>query len=695
MPHNAIFGVPNHIVVGGVLALVAAIVVVAGAAWALRRMPVRTRTDRRPRPIGGRRPTLDGIRAVAILAVIAYHFGFGGAQGGFLGVDVFFVLSGYLITSLLLAERERTGRIALVAFWVRRAKRLLPALLVLLVVVVFWIGANTSRFELTMRRDDVMSALFYWANWHFIGSGEDYFAQFISASPVRHTWSLAIEEQFYLAWPIICAVALLITQGRRHVVAAVCIVGILGSAIAMFMLYTPLDPSRAYYGTDARIHQLLIGALLAVLMTQLRSVRLRRIAIVIGPTAGLILLLSIGLLPDSAPIYYQGLSVALALVTAMLVWSLEVAPESTLARIVGVRPMAWIGEISYGLYLWHWPIALAVDHATGPFALLPSTVSLGAERLSLTFGIATASYYLIEQPIRRGRMPAIGASVRRFAVATLVAIVAVIGIANWQTNSGAAAAADVVTWPKGCPEFSICLRHQGSPGAPVIAVIGDSIAMSLDPAFLAISEQRDWTYVLEATGYCRTTNLMGAHTGDALNERYTSECYAKIPTLERKLLEIWHPKVVIDIDNREVTSATGPDGSTYVRGTPEMLQLEERALTDLAKTITGGGSQLVLMNLSPVSTPDCTQVSKITTDQCRPAVNNIDRSYYAVYDHVAHAVTGVSQFSITDRVCPGDVCSPIVNGLILRSDGVHFTRSANLWLAATISARVASVSGLR
>lgn len=642
-----------------------------------------------------RRPALDGVRAVAILAVIAYHYGFGWGQGGFLGVDVFFVLSGYLITSLILSERERTGTIALLAFWTRRAKRLLPALFVMLIAVAFWVGAYGSPFEAIVRRNDIMSSLFYWANWHFISSGEDYFAQFMTASPVRHTWSLAIEEQFYLIWPIVCVIALSAARGKRKVIAAVCVIGIVVSAVAMALLYTPDDPSRAYYGTDTRAHQLLIGALLAVLMTQLQSARLRRLAFVVGPTAAVILLAAFALLPDTAATYYQGLSVALAVVTASLVWSIEASPRAWFSRCVGIRPMAWIGEISYGLYLWHWPIILAVTSPVGIFASLPDPVGLSAERLALTFGIATTSYYLVEQPIRRGKVPAIGPSARRFALATVVVIVAVMSITNWQTSSGVAAATDVVTRPTNCPQYSICLRHQGPPGAPVVAVIGDSIPMSMDPAFLAISEKYGWTYVLEAASDCRSTHLEGTNPTDAVIQGYNKDCYARIPALEQKLLDTWHPEVIIDIDFKDTENALAPDGSTYKSGTPQMLALEQGAMTDLAKQVTGSGAKFVLMDMPPALPTDCVDPGKMSSNHCQIKVSAANKSYYAMYAGLAQTISGVSTFSLNDMICPGDICVPVVNGIIVRYDGIHFTQQADSWLASSIYSRIVDATGIR
>ena len=187
-------------------------------------------------PAAGYRPALDGIRAVAVMAVIAYHLGYRWAPGGFIGVDVFFVLSGYLITSLLLAEHARTGGIALAAFWFRRARRLLPALFAMLIVVAIWVGLSASPFEMPMRREDLFWTLFYGSNWHFVQSGQDYFAQYGSASPLRHTWSLAIEEQFYLLWPLMVVGALWIGRRRPVILAWACVVGIASSVAAMAIL---------------------------------------------------------------------------------------------------------------------------------------------------------------------------------------------------------------------------------------------------------------------------------------------------------------------------------------------------------------------------------------------------------------------------------------------------------------------------
>src|SRR3954452_22304186 len=214
------------------------------------------------------RPALDGVRALAVLAIIAFHTTTV-LPGGFMGIDVFFVLSGYLITTLLLRERARAGRIRLGQFWARRARRLLPALLVVVTTVALadWLTAPIDRLD--ARRGDLLASLLYYANWHFVSVEENYFAIYQGASPLRHIWSLGVEEQYYLLWPLLLIALMLLLAGRLRSLLAVCLGGAALSAVAMAALYDPAYPERAYFGTDARAHQLLIGAALAVLM-QLR-----------------------------------------------------------------------------------------------------------------------------------------------------------------------------------------------------------------------------------------------------------------------------------------------------------------------------------------------------------------------------------------------------------------------------------------
>src|SRR4029077_13524515 len=199
-----------------------------------------------------------------ILGVLVYHLDKNWLPGGYLGVDLFFVLSGYLITSLLLAEHARTGRINLLAFWMRRVRRLLPALLVVLVVMAVIIQLQGDVLAEGAARGDLLATLFYVANWHFVTSGQSYFSQYLSVSPDLHTWSLAVEEQFYLLWPLV--VVAVLARFSRRALAVVAVVITLASATRMAILFNPVDPSRVYYGTDTRIFEILFGALAALIL---------------------------------------------------------------------------------------------------------------------------------------------------------------------------------------------------------------------------------------------------------------------------------------------------------------------------------------------------------------------------------------------------------------------------------------------
>ncbi|MGD0765697.1 MAG: acyltransferase, partial [Dehalococcoidia bacterium] len=225
------------------------------------------------------RPGLDGIRALAVAAVLAYHADFPWARGGFLGVDAFFVLSGYLITTILLTEWNARGGIGLLAFWTRRARRLLPALYLMLIGVAIYAVFMASPLELDKIRGDALATIAYVANWRPIFTGASYFDRFSIPSPLNHTWSLAIEEQYYLIWPLLLLFLLRVRRLTPNALLAVTLAMAAASAILMGALFQPgHDPSLVYYGTDTRAQSLLVGAALAMLLLRTGPVQ--------GPLSG-------------------------------------------------------------------------------------------------------------------------------------------------------------------------------------------------------------------------------------------------------------------------------------------------------------------------------------------------------------------------------------------------------------------------
>jgi peptidoglycan/LPS O-acetylase OafA/YrhL len=345
-------------------------------------------------------PGVDGLRAVAVAAVIAYHLGAGWLPGGFLGVDVFFVISGFLITSLLLAEREAKGRIDLKRFWTRRALRLLPALFLMLIVVLA-VMVIIHPGEVGRLRGAVLASLGYVANWYFAFANVPYFEQFGRPSVLQHLWSLAVEEQFYIVWPPLLALSLLFVRLRYLLIAVV--VAIAGSTFLAWVLWEPYaDPSRIYYGTDTRAVGLLAGVLLALVWPAARkaseaSTHAR--AILDGAGVACLAAVALGLLTlgDLDERLYRGGLLAMAVATAGLI-AVAAHPASRLGKAIGNPVMVWIGLRSYGIYLWHWPVVML----TRPDVDIPlDGPPLVLLRLALTVGAAALSYKYVETPIRR------------------------------------------------------------------------------------------------------------------------------------------------------------------------------------------------------------------------------------------------------------------------------------------------------
>ena len=357
-----------------------------------------------PAPARFRVPGLDGLRALAVTTVIVFHLLPGTLIGGYLGVDIFFVVSGFLITTLLLRERGATGRISLRGFWIRRARRLLPALGLLLLAcctAALFIGGDA----LVGLGTQVVGAVTFSSNWLFIADGSSYFGETVPEL-FRNLWSLAVEEQFYLAWPLL-VVALLVRIPRPARLALIAAIAI-ASAVWMALAYSPLDPTRVYYGTDSHAFGLAIGAFLAVLLLD-RGVagtgqtrRGIRWALGLGGTlaiAGLVALAVI--MPGDAEATYRGGLVLVSVLSAVAIAAL-LMPGSLLARVLDLPPIRWVGVRSYGLYLWHWPVFVLVGAAlpTWPREGLEAG-AIGGIALAITVLAATLSYRFLEQPIRR------------------------------------------------------------------------------------------------------------------------------------------------------------------------------------------------------------------------------------------------------------------------------------------------------
>lgn len=389
-------------------------------------------------------PALDGVRALAVCAVIAYHLGLGWAPGGLLGVGVFFTLSGYLITDLLLAQWDG-GRRRLGEFWARRARRLLPALYLMLIVVSVWVAVGFHS-RLGDVRGQVISALLYVNNWWQVSEHVSYFAQFGPPSPLNHLWSLAVEEQFYVVWPWLLLIGVWAVRERqrplkiRPRLAGVTLALAAASAIEMALLYHPsLDPSRVYDGSDTRAFGLLLGAALAMVWpSRALTGRVTAGARWIIDGLGIVGLAAIVVLVwrtnQYSPFLYHGGLVLLSL-AAVLVVAAGAHPASRLARVLGFGALRWVGVRSYGIYLWHQPIIVlttpASSHGVQPVRAIA--------QVAASVLLAALSWRYVEEPIRHGALGRMWAAARAVSWrprlvpvgvrAGIVAVVLAVGLA--------------------------------------------------------------------------------------------------------------------------------------------------------------------------------------------------------------------------------------------------------------------------
>ncbi len=606
-------------------------------------------------PLAERRhiTALDGARGAAVIAVLLFHGGV--LRGGYLGVDLFFVLSGYLITSILLAETARSGTIGLGGFWARRARRLLPALFLMLVAVCAYAIFIAKPTELNQIRDDFLATLGYVANWHLVLADYDYWRLFTSPSPLNHTWSLAIEEQFYVLWPLVAlGVGFIVRRGRTTIAWARAmfftslILSIASAALALQIWHSSKGTVRIYYGTDTRAAAILFGAALAswIAWRGAASTKRGRLSLeVLGVIATAILIWAYFRL-EQGGLYSGGLLICSLAATAVI--AAITHPESgPLARAFSARPFVEAGIISYGLYLWHWPIYVWLNADRVGLSGWP----LLTVRLAVTIAVALLSYRFVEKPIRYGAFSA--KTLRWF---TPCAAALLVGLALISTRGAEASPIKQKTIKE---ETANAVKNTiYHPGASRVMIVGNSVGWLLaNEGFAPLEREFNMVTLNAARPMCHFPTVR-TQRGPELGE-------GNIPL---DCTEAW-PSAVEEFDPDVVVLLLG---ATHIGGerngrwaTPcESLYKEwtTQGLADATRVLTSLGARLVISTnaYSPLF-------------GYAPEVAPLTKCQNASMERYAKLHPEVGLIDLAKRVCPKyNVCEPVEDGVRLRPDFIHY-----------------------
>jgi len=621
-----------------------------------------------------------------VLVVLAFHVHAPHFSAGFLGVDAFFVLSGFLITGLLLRDVRVHGRVRLGHFWSRRVRRLVPAVLVMVAAVVTWGAFFAPISQRAALRTDVIATLLNSANWRFISSSS-YFAGDGLISPLEHTWSLAVEEQFYLVWPLLITLVVMALRRRRaatdgpirtNVPRAVGIMAATGVVISVGLLawfYDPNAPERAYMGTDARAFEPLLGALLACLVTSERfRAAVRRYAgsaIILGLT-GLalgVLLLGAGGATGTAPAYYRGGALAVSAACGLLVLgAAHGRAENPVVRLLGNPLAAWLGRISYGVYLWHWPMSVWLLRDDGVFsarqALLVVTLSVAA---------AAASFYLVEQRVQ-ARRAALWLSPKRLL--WVLPLVLVLGI-------GTAGAAVQTPAP---PPGSVSRK---------VLVVGDSVPARLFPAFEEVAIARAWQVENGAKGSCPAIGVAITDSHGALFNPKIN-CGEVIPALQTQSIKDFTPNVVVAWSRYEMADRLSDNGKHLVAGTAPFWAAQRASLRSMTNRLASGGAKVVIVK---TARPGKGMGSRCTPAACPEFLRRLVQhdglrvTWNKLLDEEAARDPRIRVISMDDVYCK-DAAEPcndkLADGTFARPDGSHFSKRYMPTVAKVFAERIAS-----
>ncbi|HEX7132863.1 MAG TPA: acyltransferase family protein [Iamia sp.] len=642
------------------------------------------------------RPHLDGIRALAVVAVILFHLGYGWIPGGFVGVDVFFVLSGYLITGLLLTEAAERGSIALGRFYARRARRLLPASLVVLLAVIVGSNALLDQIQQQTVGQDVTWSALYAANWRFVQGGVDYFTPGDVPSPVQHFWSLAVEEQFYLVWPLVFLGLWRLSTGRGRrpeatgrLLAVVAVLGAASAGLSLALAGTDVG----YFGTHVRAHQLLAGAGLAIAARRWGDRLPTGRAAAIGGAAlaavGLATLAWTATSLDGAEAYPGRLGLLVTAASLALVAGVDLAPPTPISRALGTAAPAAVGRLSYSLYLWHWPVivfapVLAEAHANPMLAerWLVATV---------TVALAGASYLVVERPVRfrlvpRAPKPAVVAV--GLALSVVVSVVGVPFLQPREPYAEVALAARDDLAPTGpCPyagadwgpgaDAEPCVYRRG--GATTIAVVGDSHAQMWQPAIDRMAAEHDLTVVVATRRGCPVNDLTLRSFHDDGTPFTDYPCTTWRRRVYERLVEEYDPAVIYaETRSHDWSFLDGDDGGTVEPDDDDHLAAWTDAWDPALDLLTAGTGQVVVAETipqMPFNVPACLAEHGPDGDDCDMLVAADER--LLAYDEAMVDAVGarddVTLVDPTSIVCPDGTCAARIDGRIVRRDDDHLT----------------------
>jgi peptidoglycan/LPS O-acetylase OafA/YrhL len=653
-------------------------------------------------------PALDGIRAVAVVAVIATHT-VATIPGGFLSVDVFFALSGYLITALLVAEWRQNDSIGLGRFWSRRARRLLPALFLMLTVVGAGAALWPQIFDSPSLRGDTLATVFYVANWHFIADNTNYFLAAGRASPLLHTWSLAIEEQFYLVWPVVVLAVLTLRRPRavregsapgpgverRRRLGVLFVLAVAGAgASALWMAVLTRgggDTTRSFYGSDTRAQAILVGAALAIAGALWGPARSRRargllwgwgLAGVAG-TAALWLWV-----PETSSLVFRGGFLVAGICAAGVVACVANLPGCRLATVLSLRPLRYVGRISYGMYLWYWPLVLVLSSSRTHVRGYP----LLAVRLVVIVVVASASASLVELPIRRGRLPRWGPLAIPVAasLAVLTTFLATVG-------GVAAASARADTHALGIVAAGAGGTTTTYPQPVKLLIVGDSVAGTLGVGLGQEMLQYGVLAVNEGSPGCSVSMdqlVKVLWFTDPPGKPCVNDDPDALLAQWRAWVDEFNPDVVLYMARSEVLDQEVDSTWTHL-GEPTFDSYVTNRFRQAIKVLGSRGAHVVLLTspfydtgLQPSGAP------WPEDDPARVDVDNqiiesmVEGSSAPPRTGLFSGISGDGNVTVIDAgswLSPGGQFSTTVDGVVARcGDGVHFTVAGGEWLAKRI-----------